>query len=137
MPDTYPPSQRSSSSHPDDFARARTTAANLATDSEHPYTRTHIPPTNPSTPPIAMFMQWYSKTAAVVRTYSKQRASTTHGGVFCKCSLQGKATLTKVKISDMLDTPAESLPAVLTARMPVNGLSDDALDASALVVSCP
>ena len=133
---SYPTSQRSSNSHPDDFVRARTNTANLATDSAHPHARTYNPPANPPTHSIAMYIrrystmyiQRYSRTAAVVlccavvRTYScMQRESTTHGGVFCKCSFQGKTTPIQNLGHGRYPT-AEALPAMLTAKVPVNGL---------------
>ena len=76
----------SSSSHPYGFARARTNAANLATDSAHQHARTHNPSTNPPTHPIAMDIQRYSRTAAAVfccdvHTYSSKQAKGMFGTV--------------------------------------------------------
>ena len=104
------------------------------------HTRRHSPVSLPPTQPPTQSPCIYSCTAglplqysaAVVRTYSTQLASTTHGKVFRRCSFQGKATL--VENRRVRYPAAEALPAMLTARVPVNGrpVPADALDASAL-----
>ena len=92
------------------------------------HTRRHSPVSLPPTQPPTQSPCIYSCTAglplqysaAVVRTYSTQLASTTHGKVFRRCSFQGKATL--VENRRVRYPAAEALPAMLTARVPVKSL---------------